>query len=161
MKTIHKIDTAMILVSVFALIFLVGYMRPLVIAPLDNYSTSNTEVLFSIDNADKVLIDDNADFTTPDEYLVEDGMKINLVPGEYYWKAVGVVDGDIRTLNILSEVSLELKKIDNEHYGIVNSGNVRLNVDVYNGTELIDQKKLLVGEEDEMQGSKFVGGYDE
>ena len=172
MKTIHKIDVTVVLVSVFALIFLIGYMRPLVIAPLNDYRTSEMEVLFSVDNADKLLIDDNSEFTTPDEYLVKDGMKINLAPGEYYWKAVGVVDSDIRTLKIVSEVSLEMRKIDEEHYGIVNSGNVRLNVDVYNGTELIEQKKLSVGEEGEfgsprsvypasgVVGVKIVGGQD-
>lgn len=161
MKTVHKVDIAVVTVSVFAMLFLIGYMRPLVIAPIDNYSTSETEVLFSIDNADKILIDDNIGFTTPDEYFVEDGMKINLVPGEYYWKAVGVVNSDIRTLKIVSEVNLEMKKIDQDHYGIINSGNVGLNVDVYNGTELIEQKKLAVGESDSVVGDKIVGGQDE
>jgi len=161
MKTVHKIDAAVVMVSIFALIFVIGYARPLVIAPLDNYSTSDTKVLFSIDNADKLIIDDNLEFTTPDEYLVEEGMKINLVPGEYYWKAVGVVDSEIRTLKILSEVSLEMKKIDEEHYSVVNSGNVRLNVEVYNGTELIEQKKLEVNEESQTSGDKIVGGQDE
>ena len=161
MKTVHKIDVTVVLVSVFALIFLVGYMRPLVIAPIDNYSTSETEILFSIDNADRILIDDNLEFTTPEEYLVEDGMRITLTPGDYYWKAIGVVDSDVRTLKIVSQVSLEMKKINEEQYGIVNSGNVRLNVDVYNGSELIEQKKLSVGEEGDVSGDKFVGGQDE
>ena len=140
---------------------LVGYVRPMVISPLNGYETSDTEILFSIEKADSLLIDDNLDFTTPDEYLVEDGMKINLQPGTYYWKALGVLDSDIRTLTIKSEVNLELREIEGDGYGVVNVGNVRLNVDVYNGTELVDQIKLGVDDEVEAEGTDFVGGQDD
>jgi hypothetical protein len=161
MKTVHKIDFAVVFVSVFALIFLVGYVRPLVIAPIDNYSTSETTVLFSIENADRILIDDNADFTTPEEYAVKDGAEINLEPGEYYWKAVGVGNSEVRTLKIMSEVNLEMRDSGEGSYEIVNSGNVRLNVEVYNGSNLVENVKLGIGEERLSGGDKFVGGQDE
>ena len=83
-------------------------------------------------------------------------MKINLKPGKYYWKAVGILKSDIRTLIIKSEINLKLKKIG-DGYGVVNAGNVRLNIEVYNGTELIDKTKLDVDEELKSQGTKFVG----
>jgi hypothetical protein len=161
MKNIYKIDLAIIVVSLIVLMALVGYVRPMVISPLNGYETSDTEILFSIEKADSLLIDDNLDFTTPDEYLVEDGMKINLQPGTYYWKALGVLDSDIRTLTIKSEVNLELREIEGDGYGVVNVGNVRLNVDVYNGTELVDQIKLGVDDEVEAEGTDFVGGQDD
>ena len=141
------------------MLFLIGYVRPLVIAPLDNYSSNESEVLFLIDNADKILIDDNIGFTTPEEYVIEEGKRINLAPGEYYWKAVGVGDSGIRTLRIVSEINLQMKK-RGEHYVVVNSGNVRLNIEVYNGSKLIEQRKLSVGESHEVNGNEIVGGQD-
>jgi len=60
-------------------------------------------------------------------------------------------------LTIKSEVNLELRKIDDGNYGVVNAGNVQLNVDIYNGTEMIDNVKLKINEEMESQGAKFIG----
>jgi len=132
METVHKFDLVLVFVSLATLIFLVGYSQPLVVAPLDDYETSETEVLFEIEKAEKLLIDDNIDFTTPVEYDVREGLKIELEPGKYYWKAVGVLGSKIRTLTIQSTVSLELKKLDGDGlYGVVNKGNVRLNVHVF------------------------------
>ena len=160
MKAIYKIDLVMILVSVLVLIFIVGYARPLVIGPLDEYETNENDILFVIEKADRLLIDDNIDFTTPEELLVEEGLEINLKPGKYYWKAVGVFGSEIRTFTIKSEVVLELRKIG-EGYGVVNSGNTRLNVDVYNGTDIVERVKLNVGNEAVLNGDKFAGVYDE
>jgi hypothetical protein len=158
MDKIYKIDLVLVVVSLVVLIGLVGYVRPLVIAPLDDYESSG-EVLFLIEKADYLLVDDNPDFTTPNRYVVEDGLEIDFVPGKYYWKAVGVLKSEVRTLTINSIVSLELVKTDGG-YGVVNGGNVRLNVDVYDGSELVEKRKLEVGEETE-GGDKYVGEQDE
>jgi len=157
MEIIYKLDLAIGVVSLAALIFLVGWGTPLIIAPLDDYETLDGNVLFSIENADGLLIDDNIDFTTPVEYVVEDGLSISLEPGKYYWKAVGIFGSEVRTLTIKSKVSLELQKVD-EGYDVVNSGNVRLNVDVYNGSKLVGVRSLDVGESLDVEGTKFVGG---
>jgi hypothetical protein len=133
----------------------------MVLAPLDDYKTSETAILFSIEKAESLLIDDNSDFTTPDEYDIRDGLKIDLQPGTYYWKAIGVLDSSVRTLTIQSKVSLELREIEGDGYGVVNAGNIRLNVDVYNGTELIEKRKLGAGDISEADGTKFEGEIDE
>lgn len=156
-KHLLKIDLVLIIGSLATLVFLVGYVNPLVIAPLNDFETSEGDILFVIDKADVLLVDDNLDFTTPDEYKIQDGLKINLESGKYYWKVVGVLGSEIRTLTINSVVSLKLKNI-NGSYGVVNSGNTKLNVDIYNGTELVDKVNLGVSEEIESQGTKFVGG---
>lgn len=162
MDKIYKIDLVVILVSTFILIFLVGYMTPKVIAPLNNYESSDGQILFSIENADKLLIDDNIDFTTPDEYNIRDGLIINLYPGTYYWKAVGVFQSEIRTLVINSEVSLEIRSGD-DGFEVVNAGNVRLNVEVYDEDRLVDEIKLGPGEgvEGEDGDVKYRGGLDD
>jgi len=157
MKNVYKVDLVLVVVSVVVLMGLVGYVRPLVIAPLDDYEGSG-EILFLIEKADYLLVDDNIDFTTPDGYAVRDGMKVDLVPGVYYWKAVGVMDGEVRTLTINSVVSLELRETEGG-FGVVNAGNIGLNVDVYNGTSLVEKKRLGVGEFAE-GGDKYVGGQD-
>ena len=158
MDRVYKIDLVLAIVSVVVLIGLVGYVRPLVIAPLDDYESSEIEILFSIGKADSLLIDDNIDFTTPDEYSVEDGLKVELVPGVYYWKAVGVLGSEVRTLTINSIVSLEFREME-EGYGVVNAGNIRLDVDVYDGDELIEKRKLGIGEV-VSGGDKYIGGQD-
>lgn len=157
MKNIWKIDLALIGFTLAVLLILVGYVQPLVIAPLNEYESTDGEVLFLIQKADTILVDDNLDFTSPSKYVVEDGIKIDLEPGKYYWKAVGILDGDVRTLTIKSKVSFELVKMG-EDFGVINSGNVKLNVDVYNGTELVDKIKLDVGETSELSGDDIVGG---
>ncbi|MCK4997775.1 hypothetical protein KAS08_05730 [Candidatus Pacearchaeota archaeon] len=152
----YKIDMVMILVSVFVLMGIVGFSQPLVIAPLDELETFDTEVLFTIEKGEKLLIDDNLDFTTPDEYEVEDGLKINLKPGKYYWKVVGMISSEVRTLTINSKVSLEFVEGETD-FDVVNAGNIKLNVDIYNGTEKVGEKKLSPGEEVVGDGTKFIG----
>jgi hypothetical protein len=155
---IWKFDLIIILVSVFVLMGVVGYARPLVIAPIDEYVSIDGEVLFSFERAEVLLIDDNMDFTTPKEYAVEDGLEIDLDPGIYYWKVSGVLGSEVRSLTIESRVELALIESD-EGFSVVNAGNVRLNVDVYDGDELVSKKKLGVGDE-VAGGDKYVGGYD-
>jgi hypothetical protein len=156
MDKVYIVDLVVIIVSVFVLIGAVGYVQPLVIAPIDEYESSDSDILFEISKADYLLIDDNIDFTTPDRYSVEEGMEIKLEPGKYYWKAVGILGSEVRTLTINSVVNLELRKVDG-NYGVVNTGSSRLNVDVYNGTRLIEKKKLEVGDFTD-GGDKYVGG---
>ena len=161
MNLIHKIDFALIFLSVFGMIFMVGYISPMIISPIDGFKTSNSEILFSIDKADYLLIDDNFEFTTPDKYPLTEGTKINLQAGKYFWKAVGVLDSEVRTITIESEVNLQLKKMPDENYGVFNAGNVNLNVEVYNGTNLVETKKLSVNNQMKMTGNKFIGKNDE
>jgi hypothetical protein len=157
MDNIMKFDLVLVGITLVALIVVVGYASPLVIAPLDEYE-SDGDVLFVIEKADVLLIDDNVDFSSPDEYGVEDGLEISLEPGEYYWKAVGALPSEVRSLTIKSVVSLELVAVDGG-FGVVNSGNVGLNVDVYDGGELVDKVKLGVGDVSS-EGDKFEGGME-
>ena len=155
----NKIDLVVVSLSALVLMVVVGFVQPRVIGPINGYETTETQVLFSVEKGDKILIDDNMDFTTPDEYFVVDGLELDLVPGIYYWKVVGVGMSEIRTLTINSEVSLEFVD-DGENYSVVNSGNVDLLVDVYNGTDLLEKRKLGIDEELENVGTKFVGEQD-
>ena len=136
---------------------LVGYSTPLVISPINNLNTTSSEILFSIKNAETLLIDDNINFSSPQEYSLKDKMRLSLEPGIYYWKAVGVLQSEIRTLTIQTAVILELRQ-DEEGYSVVNAGNVALNVDVYNRTERVDQLELSPQKEARSNGNKFEGG---
>jgi len=157
MNTVYKIDLAVIVVTIFSLIFAVGYISPMIISPINNLKTSDSNIMFSIEKADYILIDDNLDFTTPEKYPLAEGTKINLEPGKYFWKAVGVFDSEIRTLTIESEVDLQLRKISDESYSVYNAGNVNLNIEVYNGTSLIETKKLPVDKSAKLTGTKIIG----
>ena len=156
--SVWKIDLVIVGISLIVLLWSVGYARPLVVAPLDNYESVDGDILFEFERADVLLIDDNMDFSTPEEYRVVDGERIELEPGVYYWKVIGVLKSEIRKLTIQSRV--ELKLVEREgNMTVVNVGNVRLNVDVYDGEELIGRKRLDIGEESG-EGDKFVGEYD-
>ena len=157
-KHVYTVDLILIVGTLACLIFLVGYSRPLVIAPLDEFETTNGSVLFLIEKAEFVFIDDNIEFSSPEKFSVEDGLVINLKPGVYYWSAESVLKSEIRKLTINSEVDLKLRKLE-QGYGITNAGNTRLDVEVYNGTSLIDRIKLDVSDEKNLSGTKFVGSW--
>ena len=162
---VYKIDAVIIVLTIVSLVAVGGYVSPLVIAPLDKFETTNTDILFSIEKADVLLIDDNIEFNSPEEYSVEEGQKIELRPGTYYWKGVGIVSSEVRTLTIKSLVSLELQENSDDEFDVVNAGNVALDVEIYDGEELIESVKLGVGEEIESSRedneSKLIGRYDE
>ena len=157
-KNVYAIDLVLIVGTVVCLIFLVGYSEPLVIAPIGEFETTNSSVLFSIEKAEFIFIDDNIDFTSPEKFDVEDGLMINLKPGVYYWKAESVLKSEVRKLTINSEVDLKLRELE-KGYEITNAGNTRLDVEVYNGTSLVSKIKLDTDEEKNLSGTKFVGGW--
>lgn len=151
------IDAVLILGSLFAVGSIVGYARPLVIAPLSDYTTSSTSVLFEFSKADLILIDDNLEFSSPIEIKVENNIIVNLEPGVYYWKAAGALESEVRQLTIESEIDLRIKQSADGSYEVVNAGNTALNVDVYDHGSLTG--KIIVGAEESksVDGNKFVG----
>ena len=159
-KHIIKLDVAIIVGTLTCLVFIFGYVNPKIISPINGFETTNNSILFSIEKADVILIDDNPEFTSPEKVYVKDNLVINLKPGTYYWKAEGIVESEVKRLTINSEVNLKLKNLG-ENYVIVNAGNTRLDVDIYNGTSLIDSIELDIDEEKEVSGTKFVGSQDE
>jgi hypothetical protein len=167
-KHVYKIDFAIILISLISLIgllFLFNYSQPLVIAPSDGFVSLEKEILFEFENAGKILIDDNIEFSSYEEIFVKENLIISLEQGVYYWKIEGVFESEIRKLTIESEVNLKLKKLDDledsNSYGVVNAGNVRLNVDVYDESILTGKIILDIDEEEKVSGTKFIGGQSE
>lgn len=157
-KYVIAIDFSVVVGTFIIIAFFIGYTRPLVIFPIDDFTTTNKSVLFSFEKANVILIDDNPEFTSPQEIYVEDNLVINLKPGVYYWKAEGISSSEIRKLTINSEVDLKLKKSDIDgFYEIVNAGNTRLRVEVYKDNELTANVVLNVDESDKVSGTKFIG----
>ena len=156
-KYILAIDFVMVVGTLFAISFLVGYARPLVIGPISDFNTTSTSVLFSFDRAGVILIDDNQEFSSPEKIYAEDNLVIQLQPGVYYWKVDGVLNSEIRKITIVSEIGLKLRRAGNESYDIVNSGNTELNVDIYNNEVLTGNIILDADESKEVSGTKFIG----
>lgn len=157
---IYIIDATMIvgtLIALASIIIYVGYLNPLVIAPSPDLETTNTSVLFSFENSDSLLIDDNPEFTSPEKINVKDSLVVRLSPGTYYWKTEGITKNEIRKLTILSEIGLKLKKIE-EGYEVVNSGNLALNVEVYDNETMTEKIVLKVDESKNVSGTEFIGG---
>jgi hypothetical protein len=156
-KKILVIDLIIVFGSLFLIAGIVGYTQPLVISPIDDY-VSNGSVLFEFENAEKILIDDNLDFSSPLEIYVENDIVINLVPDTYYWKISGVLESEVRKLTVESEIDLRLIEKEGK-YEVVNSGNEKLNVDVYSNGVLTGKVSLDPGESNERRGfDKVIGG---
>lgn len=158
MEKVHKLDVAVIGFSMISLLFLFGYVQPLVIAPIDGYESLEGGVLFSIEKAERLVIDDNLEFSSPEEYLIRDGLKIRLEPGVYYWRAVGLVNSEIRKFTIKSLIDLRIREVSAGTFDLVNDGNVEINVDVYENGEIVEKLSLDSKKSREIKGNKFVGG---
>ncbi|RMD46055.1 hypothetical protein D6829_00600 [Candidatus Pacearchaeota archaeon] len=156
MRRIYAIDFAIVLFSLAFMVFLFGWAQPLVVGPRDGFETTRS-VLFSVERADKVLIDDNPDFTSPMVLDVRKAHKVELKPGVYFWKAEGVFGSDVRRLTIKSFVSLEVRPVGNG-FEVLNAGNVDLNVLVYDNKTLVKKISLEKGASKTVRGNKFVGG---
>ena len=153
---VRVIDAVIIVGSVIALIMVMRYAQPMVIAPSGRFNTTKGTVLFEFANADKILIDDNANFTSPDEIYAEDNLEVNLKPGHYYWKIVGLTQSETREFTVESEVNLKMKKQSDGKYELVNSGNSALNVDVYDKGKFTGSVVLDVDESKNVSGTKFI-----
>jgi len=156
-KLKYTIDVVLISFSLIAVLMLFNNVNPRVIAPLNNQETISTQVLFEIKNANYILIDDNLEFSSPEKIFLQDSLKINFIPGTYYWKVEGEKNSEARKLTIISTVDLTLKK-QNDSYEVVNSGSEKLNVDVYN-QELYTRSFTLTSSDSMISnGTKFIGG---
>jgi len=159
-KKVYAIDLAIIVGTLAGIILLVGYASPLVIAPIDNLETANSSVLFAFEKANTIWIDDNANFTSPEKIFAENNLVISFKPGTYYWKIEGMSKSEVRRLTILSEVNLKMHE-KGEFYELVNAGNTKLNVDVYNESALSGKVVLNIDESKNVSGTKFVGEQNE
>ena len=157
-KYLLLIDVILVLGSLLIVGGLVGYSRPLVIAPIDDYITADSSVLFKFEKADLVLIDENLDFSSPREIYVDDNIVINLEPGIYYWKVVGALESSVRQLTIESEINLKIKASGDDTYEVVNSGSSQLDVDVYDKGVLTGKITLDIDESGSVKGDKIVRG---
>lgn len=159
-RTIYTIDVILIAGTLLTLLWGVGYVKPLVIAPIDGEITSNDSILFKFEKANLILIDDNLEFSSPEEIYVKDNLIVRLSPGVYYWKVAGAVESSVRKLEILSNVDLQIRE-NKEGYELINAGNVRLSVDVYENESLREERKIEVGGMENSSGEVFIGGQDE
>lgn len=154
------IDLVLIFGVLAVLLLLINQITPLVIAPNENLSMNERSVLFDFKNVNSILIDNNLNFSSPSKIVVEEGLVINLEPGVYYWKLQGIGESEIRRVNIISRVDLMLKKVDMNSsgdvvYQVVNVGSEKMNVDVYDGDNVVDNFVL------DREGNNSLGGKNE
>ena len=158
-KQILVIDMVLVIGSLFALAFIIGYARPLVIAPTNDYVTTNTSVLFSFEKADTILLDDNLEFNSPTVISVTDNIIVNLQPGIYYWKVVGALSSEVRQFTISSVIDLRLHDTGRGTYDVVNSGNIPLDVAVYDHGRYTGNMTLSVDDRVTAVDNKtYIGG---
>lgn len=158
---IYLVDTLLIVGTLVGLLMMFDYTRPLVIAPIDNHTTTDNSVLFSFRNANVILIDDDPLFGSAQEFSVRDDVVIKLTPGTYYWKVQGIQESEVRVLTIQDTIDLQIRAIGNETYEVRNAGNLPLNVDVYDNMTLVERITIRERNSANKTGDRFIGGYHE
>ncbi len=162
-KLIYLIDGILLLGTIGIILFSLFYLKPSLTSPEDKFTTTGA-VLFNFEKGDKLYIDDNSKFTSPEIFVVSKDMLINLNPGTYYWKVEGILPSEIRQFTITSYVELRIRETrDGRGYELVNGGNERLNVDVYEGGSLTGS--FILEREDEKNienkpNKTYIGGKD-
>lgn len=159
-KTWQKIDLILIALTIIAIASIISYSKPLIISPIDDFATTNTSILFSFEKGNYIIIDDNEEFSSPEKIYARDNLVLNFKPGVYYWKVEGALQSEVRKLTIQSRVELKFVE-DNGEYDIINSGNVPLNVSVYNSFILTGSIIAEVGESVNVSGDEYFGRQDE
>ncbi len=154
---LHSVDALFLVGSLLFVMFLVGYMQPLFIAPLSNNSLEEKEVLFSIGNGRSILIDQDIEFNSLRNITLFDGLIINLSRGIYYLTVEGFEGGwsDIKTLTLLSEINIRFVE-SSEGYDVVNAGKTNLNVQVLNSSNQVDSFKVSSEELESQKTNKFL-----
>ena len=77
-------------------------------------------------------------------------------PGVYYWKIKGLRESVIHNLTILSTIDLQVRDAGDK-YELTNAGNVPLNVEVYNKSNLQETLQLSVNQKENASGTLFLG----
>lgn len=160
-QIIRAVDLVLAFGSMFVVLWAIGFSNPQVIAPADNFETTGSTILFSIENADKLVIGTDLNFMDGKEYDLNENLSLDLLPGLYYWKVVGVLESEIRTLTIKDAVVLNIVKGD-DGYDVINAGTVNLNIEVYNNkSEFVENVTLVPNEGIAVDKSKYIGGQNE
>jgi hypothetical protein len=154
-KYVYAIDAVCLVVTLGIIISSLIFLRPNLYSPPSGLTTTGA-VLFSFSNGDYILIDDNLQFSSPQRYEVRDDLLITLNPGSYYWKVVGALSSEIRQLTVQSVVDLRLRE-SSDGYELVNGGNTKLDVDIYENGTLTGRAVLDVDETGKANGNSFFG----
>lgn len=152
---VYTIDAVLVVGTLVLVAWAFLYATPVLASPENGFTTTGA-VLFSFEKGDFLLIDDNAQFTSPERIPVNDQALISLSPGTYYWKVEGALSSEIRQVTVQSAVELKVRKSGNG-YDITNGGNDDLSVDVYDKGILTGNIILSPDESNSVTGSKFVG----
>ncbi|RMD66437.1 hypothetical protein D6817_04135 [Candidatus Pacearchaeota archaeon] len=153
-----------------------GVLAPLAIAPAQGSTATSSEVLFEFANAERLVIDDNREFSSPRVFELLNtnsaglqGLEITLEPGEYYWRVEGRGRSEVRYLRVESRVELVVRKKQDigegqagkgkDVYEVVNAGTTPLDVEVYEGGKLVARESVGVGGRQEigLGNGKFKG----
>ncbi|HLC53696.1 MAG TPA: hypothetical protein VJK03_04075 [Candidatus Nanoarchaeia archaeon] len=159
-KYLYAIDALVIAVTLVALLGTIQYARPLLIAPIDNFTTADSLVLFQLERGNVLLIDNTPDFLSARRIAVADSALIRLEPGTYYWKVESIVDSPVRKLIVASRLELRLRDAG-EHYDVVNAGSVVANVTFYDNETIVASRLVAIGDEEPMRGTSALGVQNE
>jgi hypothetical protein len=151
---IWLIDMMVVVVSLFVLIVVVGYSTPYVISSIEGEGLIDGDgALFSIPKTSRLLISEDGNFSSSNQYLLRDGLLIELGEGVYYFKIESEGISEIKSVSLRSKFVLKLVEGENSFY-IVNGGDRVIDVMVYDLEGLVYEDRL--GKK--LNKNRFFGG---
>jgi len=122
-----KIIIALQLIFVLSVFSFVIFFAPSLEYPNNGEILNRQDVEFKFRNANVILVDETPDFSSPKKINLDELniSKVFFEPGKYYWKAVGLIESEVREFVVSSNVGLEL---DEENKTIKNVGDSKINV---------------------------------
>jgi len=145
-KKMKKMATT-IIIEATILFLIIGSL--LFLTPkITNVGEQDKITFFKFTNAYAVLVDDNPEFSSPQK-IEERAVKLN--PGEYYWKAVGILgESEMGNFTIDSEVVINMN-INKDVTTIDNEGNTPVNLTKRTGSIISGNMIIDVNDEQEFE----------
>lgn len=140
MINFNKNKTMKVLILEVGLFALIVFGLLFLTPKINGVDNQDRITFFKFANAHAILVDDNPDFSSPEQ--INEGA-VKLKPGEYYWKAIGVLgESKVGIFSIDSEVIISMNITSNRTF-IINKGNVPVNLTqkkdgVISGNMIID-----------------------
>lgn len=129
------------LVALVGIILVLTVFTPKIIG----IEREDESTFFKFRNAHTILVDDNKDFSSPEKIT---DREIELDPGKYYWKAVGILgESEQGNFSIDSRVVVSMKVEERKAY-VKNEGNVPVNATEKRGGVITGRMVIEEGEEE-------------
>ncbi len=121
MKMIYKMSILELIFVAASIFYIIASSSPHGIYPINGMVIDENSFNFEIQNGESILLSRNMDFRDAIELKI--GEKVNLIPGEYFWKVKGKFrESEVKSFIVKERVEFRIE--EGKEKKIVNSGTV-------------------------------------